>query len=42
MGRGQGYPISDGYEDETINLNPSSIGYEYGNMLGSRGKELRK
>jgi len=30
MGRVRGYPIPDGYEDETINLNPS--GYE--NMLG--------
>ena len=38
MGRGQGYPIPDGYGDETINLNPSGIGY--GDMLRSWGKGL--
>jgi len=42
MGRDRGYSISDGYGDETINLNPSSIGYKYWNMLESWGKGLRK
>ena len=42
MGRDRGYPIPDGYGDGTINLNPSDIGYEYGDMLGSRDKEFGK
>ena len=42
MGRGRGYPIPDGYEDGIINLSPSGIGYEYRDMLGSRGKGLRR
>ena len=40
MERGWGYPIPDGYGDGTINLNPSGIGYEYGDMLRSRDKGL--
>jgi len=38
MGQGRGYPISNGYGDETINLNPSGIRYGYGDMLGSQDK----
>ena len=34
----QGYPIPNGYEDGIINFNPSSTGYRYGDMLGSRGR----
>jgi len=40
MERGWGYPIPNGYGDETINSNPSGIGYGYGDMLRSRGKGL--
>ncbi|KAG5064366.1 hypothetical protein JHK85_005549 [Glycine max] len=36
------YPIPDGYEDETINSNPSDIGYGYGDMLRSRDKGLKR
>lgn len=42
MRRDRGYPIPDGYRDETINLNPSVIGYEYEDMLESRDKGLRR
>ena len=40
MERGWGYPILDGYGDETINSNSSGIGYEYGDILRSRDKGL--
>jgi len=42
MGWGRGYPILDWYGDETINLNPSDMGYGYENMLENRGKGLRR
>ncbi|KAL5125433.1 hypothetical protein HKD37_02G005655 [Glycine soja] len=40
--QGKGYPIPDGYGDETINSNPSDIGYGYGDMLRSRDKGLKR
>ena len=43
-GTGLGIPdtrrVPGGSGDGTINSNPSGIGYGYGNMLRSRGKEL--
>ena len=42
MERGRGYLIPDGYRDGIINLNPSGIGYGYGDMLGNRNKGLEK
>ena len=37
---GSRYPIPDRYKDGIINFKLSGIGYEYGDMLGSRDKGL--
>jgi len=34
--------VPDEYGDETINSNPSDIGYGYEDMFRSRGKGLRR